>query len=278
MRIIRSIALALVVLMSLVPVKSAHAQDRSPRGWVGVAITTGIGQTNAAGAMVFNDYPVVESVDPGSPAQRAGIQAGDILISLNTQDLRRNPVPGISLLQPGQRILFRYKRNDETRTVTLIVAERPFGTSGHFALSIIGPAPTPGTRARSERTARDRATEVVVRERTADGMLPAVTLAPLILGPGAPSIVVAGAELTQLNDGLREALNVKGSGVFVVNVAIGTPAGESGLMSGDVIVRAEKLTLQNPGELVRLMRGAQENTLLLQVLRKRKPHTVTLRW
>ena len=53
--------------------------------------------------MVFSDYPVIESIDPGSPAEKAGLQAGDILMSINSQDFRKEPIPMNSLLVPGRR-------------------------------------------------------------------------------------------------------------------------------------------------------------------------------
>jgi hypothetical protein len=195
-----------------------------------------------------------------------------MIISLNAQDLRKSPIPMQSMLVPGQRIVFRYKRDDRTRKSTIVVAERPYGTAGHVVLDLIGPAPRRVLRGTPE------AQTEVIRQRVSDrGLMPAVTV-PMIFGNGTPSIGVAGAELTQLNDGLREVLNVKGEGVFVINVALGTPAGESGLRSGDVIIRAEKEFLRNPGQLIRLMHSANNNALLLHVMRKQKPHTVTLRW
>jgi serine protease Do len=267
MRFIRWIAASLVVIASLTPVKS-RAQGRPSSGWVGVVITTGIGTSNAAGTMVFNDYPVIESIDPGSPAERAGLQSGDIIISLNSQDLKRNPIPMQALLVPGQKILFRFMRNDETRMVTLTVADRPVGTSGHTRVSIIGPAPDAATA----RARRD------VEISRAGSLLPAITLAPIIRGPGSPSLLIAGAELTQLNDGLREVLKISGQGVFVVNVALGTPAGAAGLKSGDVIIRVNREALESPGELVRMMNFAPKPRLMLEVLRNRKQHSLTLAW
>lgn len=279
MRFTRLFGAGLVVLMSLTPVKG-RGQAQPVRGWVGVVITTGIGQANAAGAMVFSDYPVIESIDPGSPAERAGLQAGDMIMSLNSQDLRKNPIPMSSMLQPGQKIVFRYMRNDVTKASTINVVERPVGTSGHFALSVIGPAASgqrPTGRLQREAAVRARTEVVLRRERAPGGVMPTVTV-PIIFGQGTPSIAVAGAELTQLNDGLRDVLQIRGEGVFVINVAMGTPAGAAGLKSGDVIVRADREMVQNPGELLRVMQAATENSLMLQVLRKRKTHSVTLRW
>jgi S1-C subfamily serine protease len=275
MQYLRWIAAGLVVVMSLTPSKG-RAQAKTS-GWVGVVITTGIGQSNSSGALVFNDYPVIESIDPGSPAEKFGLLAGDILIAINSQDLRANPIPNMGMLIPGAKVNFRYVRDNVTRTTTITVAERPAGTSGHTRYSVIGPAPERIERVevRGERPTR---TPITLRERAAAGApFPAVTV-PLVFGAGSPSIAVAGAELTQLNDGLREILKFTGDGVFVINVAVGTPAGSAGLKSGDVIIRAERETVRNPGELIRIMRNVNENALMLHVLRNQKPRTITLRW
>jgi serine protease Do len=266
----RFFAIALVTVLTCLPAP-ARAQAPEPKGWVGVLITTGLGERNPSGSLVFSDYPVVESIDPGSPAEKAGLQAGDVLISINSQDFRKNPIPMSSLLVPGQKILFRYRRNDVERSSTLLVAERPAGTSRTVQLSIIGPAPSGPRRAQAEEGMNRR---VLTRMP----LPPMVSIAPLAFGTGTPSIGIAGAELTRLNDGLRDVLKVKGDGLFVINVAVGTPAGEAGLKSGDVIVRADRQLVQNPGQLIRLMTEAADNALVLQILRKQKLQRITLRW
>jgi serine protease Do len=269
MRHTRSYALALAALLALAP-QMAQAQGDSPKGWVGLLITTGIGQSDSSGRMVFHDYPVIESIDPGSPAEKAGLQAGDILISINRQDFRRNPIPMNSLLVPGQKIVFRYRRDNVAKTSSLVVAERPAGTSRRVELQIIGPDPST-RRAETEETMNRRATARM-------SLPPMVSISPIAFGTGVPSIAIAGAELTRLNDGLRDVLKVKGNGLFVINVVLGTPAEAAGLKSGDVIVRAAQELISNPGQLIRLMESAENNSLVLQVLRKQRAQTLTLRW
>ena len=100
----------------------------------------------------------------------------------------------------------------------------------------------------------------------------------MVFGTGTPSIGIAGAEMTQLNEGLRDFANLKGDGIFVINVTLGSPAGESGLRPGDLIVRVNKELVQNPGQLMTLMMKAEDNALLLQILRKQKEQNLTLRW
>jgi S1-C subfamily serine protease len=91
-------------------------------------------------------------------------------------------------------------------------------------------------------------------------------------------LVVAGAELTELNPGLGALAGVDRPGVFVINVALGTPAKESGLIAGDVIVKAGLLTVEDPGDLIRAFRESNGSTLRLEIIRKKKAQTVTLRW
>ena len=276
MKFIRSGIVAVAAALTFAPLALSAQKEppkEMPKGWVGLLITTGIGQTDAAGKMVFNDYPVIESIDPGSPAEKAGLRAGDILISINSQDFKRNPIPMTSLLQPGKRVVFRYRRDDVPKVSRLVVAECPSGKCGRVTYSLIGPD--------MSRIQRGQ-TEVMLRRAASGGRPPLpirVAVPPFdVFGTGTPSIAIAGAEMTQLNEGLRELVNVKGDGIFVVNVTVPSIAGDAGLRSGDVIVRVEKQLVQNPGQLIRFMLEAPDNSLLLQVLRKQKEQNLTLRW
>lgn len=272
MRFIRPYVIGFAAFLATAPVARAQneAPKETPKGWLGVLITTGIGQSNGSGALVFNDYPVIESIDPGSPAEKAGLQAGDILLSINKQDFRKNPIPLNSLLVPGQKVVFRYRRDNVAKMSTLTVALRPAGTSARIQLSIIGPDPAMSRRAQVESMQRRVVTRLPLS--------PAVTIAPMVFGTGTPSIGIAGAEMTQLNDGLRDFANLKGDGIFVINVTLGSPAGDSGLRPGDLIVRANKELVQNPGQLMTMMMRADDNSILLQILRKQKEQNLTLRW
>jgi len=279
MRNTRSIALG-AVLVSLIPV-AAGAQREALKGWVGVAYTTS-GETDRGGRLVFEDYPVIESVEPSSPAQRAGLAAGDTILAMNSQDLRRSPLPMASMIQPGRKIVFRFKRNDSVREVTLIVAARPSGMPDLVVLTLVEkdareaaargePLTAVASRAPAPPSRSDR-----IRSRIPGP--PGVTIAPLVFGFGPRTLGVAGAELTELNPDLGSAIGIKSRGIFVVNVALGTPAKESGLRSGDVIVRADTSAVGDPGALIRVMRAASDNSVALRIVRNKKTQTISLRW
>jgi serine protease Do len=69
---------------------------------------------------------VVEAVEPGSPADKAGLQPGDVISNVNGQIVHT----GADLVNPiaqtpiGQSVQVRYYRNKQAKEVTLTVADR----------------------------------------------------------------------------------------------------------------------------------------------------------
>lgn len=99
------------------------------RGYLGVALTdltpelrTHFGVPDEAGVMVAK-------VEPGSPAEKAGIKVGDILTRLDGHDIKSAwAVTGKARgLEDGQQVSFEVWRNGkaQTITVTAILKERP---------------------------------------------------------------------------------------------------------------------------------------------------------
>jgi len=63
-----------------------------------------------------------------------------------------------------------------------------------------------------------------------------------------------------------------------VNVEDASPAKESGLRGGDVIVKADSLRVSSPDVLLRAMQGASGRSVQLEIVRKGKTEKRTLRW
>ncbi|MCC6652076.1 MAG: M20/M25/M40 family metallo-hydrolase [Candidatus Eisenbacteria bacterium] len=68
----------------------------------------------------------VTAVTPGSPADKAGLKEGDVLVKLNGEPIAdlRGYSAMLRALQPGQSVRIRFRRGDAEQDVRLMVAER----------------------------------------------------------------------------------------------------------------------------------------------------------
>ena len=89
---------------------------------------------------------------------------------------------------------------------------------------------------------------------------------------------VGGAKLETISEGLGRALGTK-AGVLVLRTLPGTPAYESGLRDGDVILSVAGKQVSNVGELRgALMDGDRDSGVKFAILREHKQREVVLRW
>jgi serine protease Do len=84
------------------------------------AIAKAVGLPGPEGALVGD-------VSPNSPAQKAGIQSGDVILSMNgTQIAESNQLRmNVSMMNPGQTVNLKVFRNGQTSNITAQVAELP---------------------------------------------------------------------------------------------------------------------------------------------------------
>jgi S1-C subfamily serine protease len=260
----------------------AHAQRTKaivapPTGWFGVRISDQA-MVDEGGNAFFDRYPVVTGVDPSSPAAKAGVQPGDVLLSFNSHDMRGGSVELSKWLRVGAPFVLRIRRNDAVRVVRGTLGRRPEGWEPNVIVQLTVPEML------------DQQGRAIAREPMQNGMIHAGTrmpvpeplpaLLPPALGYGGRTYPFAGAEFTALNPDLCDALGVKPEGVFVTSVIEGSPARAAGLRGGDVVVKADSIKIENPIDLVRAIRSADETdrTVDLQIIRKRKSQSLTLRW
>jgi S1-C subfamily serine protease len=250
-----------------------------PTGWIGVRISDQA-MLDERGNAFFDSYPVVTSVDSGSPAAKAGVLPGDVLLTFNSHDMRGGTMELRRWLNVGAPFVLKIRRNDATRIIQGTLARRPDDWEERMIVELSMPKVMEQQRGSAGRAPMQRAT--VIRSRMpAPEPLPQVLLPAL--GYGGGIYPFAGAEFTALNADLSEALGMKPEGVFVTNVTEGSAARTAGLRGGDVIIKADTIKVDNPIDLVRAirnadMRSATNHAIDLQVIRKHKPLTLTLRW
>lgn len=274
-----------------------------PDGWIGIhySAEAKIDETGEGLRISYNSYPVIEAIEPGSPAERAGLQVGDTLIAFNGYDFVRRGVPMLRLLRPGEKLTIRLHRN-RLRTVRVTVGSRPPGAFG-FRMTPVPPSARVYVREprssgsttemdRSVTALREASTALApeaarLAEEVARTTVRALerevvmnpSVAPLIaFGTPSGSMLIAGAEMVPVKPGLAEVLGVR-QGVLLVNVPAGTPAERSGLRDGDVVVRAASTEIREPAALhMAMLHAGPAKTLSLDVVRKGKPQRLTLRW
>jgi C-terminal processing protease CtpA/Prc len=227
------------------------------------------------GNAFFDSYPVVTSVERGSPASKAGIVPGDVLLSFNSHDMRGGSLQLSKWLREGAPFVLELRRNDAVRRVRGILGKRPLNWEKTMVVELSMPE---RIEMRTMSPAREPTSSAeMTRVRTA-APPPSSVLLPA-LGYGGGLYPFAGAQFTALNDDLSELLGVKPEGVFVTNVAEDSPARISGLRGGDIILKADSIKVETPSDLVRaISAGRYDRTVTLQIVRKHKPETLTLRW
>ena len=274
--------LALALIASLSAPVAIQAQRtpgvavQPPTGWFGVRISDQA-LLDERGNAFFDSYPVVTSVEQDSPAAKAGVVPGDVLLSFNSHDMRGGSIQLSNWLRAGSPFVLRIRRSDKTRIVRGVLGKRPDNWEQRMVVELTTPEQIEMRSMSPAREPMSSATRVNVHTRMpAPEPLPSV-LVPA-LGYGGGVYPFAGAEFTALNEDLSEVLGVKAEGVLVTNVMDGSPARTSGLRGGDVVLTADSIKLETPIDLVRAIRSSDDHTIRLQIIRKKKPETLTLRW
>jgi hypothetical protein len=98
-----------------------------PKGWIGInAEGPHLREIRGDSAFIrYLRYPEVVSVDPDSPAQRAGITRGDVLVAYNGSDVRQREINLMQLLRPSRRITVTVRRDGDERIYPVIVSSAP---------------------------------------------------------------------------------------------------------------------------------------------------------
>ena len=247
----------------------------APKGWIGITFVGAPVEEVRDGEFYvrFLDYPEVESVEPASPAERAGILHGDLLLAFNGQDVTTRAISVTRLFRPDHKVVVRLERNGRPHDYSLIAVRAPQSYAarmGDFAAPQAAPAvPDAPEPARAPRV-----------------VLYAKPEAPAVVPPAPGSYLsfnfdggVAGAELSTINVDLARNLGLGvDHGVIVLRAPEGTPAARSGLRAGDIIVQAAGQDVASVRDFRRVLeRHSGDATVDVQVVRDKHKRTIKFR-
>lgn len=245
-----------------------------PNGWIGLNIEGPHVPRVRYGSFYLRyfEHPEIVSVEPNSPAERAGIMGGDTLIGYDGEDVRDRDINLTRLLRPAKKLQVVVQRDGAAKVFSVFVARAPEQLQRRRidfrALSL-------GNATESALLHRVRVQTLMSApfgERPApDG---STVMGQPFAGANAP---IAGASLAHINSDLGRAFDVT-KGVLVIDVAPGSPARSSGIRSGDVIVRAagqEVASRTEPERSLKINRSREDSTSMSYATSGRK---VILRW
>ena len=261
-------------------IEMSCAGDRQADGYIGVQFSelqTVMGE-DAPQAPPLREYPKIDSVYSGSPASKAGVRRGDIVLLIGGTDARR-PVQLDKLLRPLTKLPVRVQRDGAHKDLTIVVEKRPtdFNSDCANVDQVIGPEfDRPMVFMRSRAAMAPDAVPAFPRSPMPP-MPPMPPFAGFSYGFSTTNSAIAGATLMPLTDDWRATLGVD-NGVLVTKVLPRTPAKDSGLHDGDVIISADGQTVASVRTLSRIVSNAKANAVRLQVIRAGKPQMIVLRW
>ena len=95
----------------------------------GKPVQTGYLGVNMSPTTTGQDGALVQEVTAGSPADRAGLRAGDVVVAIDGQAVENNGELGarIRAHKPGDKIALKVLRNGNETTVSATLAQRPAG-------------------------------------------------------------------------------------------------------------------------------------------------------
>jgi len=254
----------------------------APRGWIGI-VTDGVpGQEEFRPDGVYQTYfahPTIVTVDGQSPAQRAGIMPGDVLIAYNGLDIVGRPFNLTQLLVPDKKLGVTVRRDGATKDFAVTVAKATERVAVRRKEFNQEPGMLPPEFEREQ-------VEAALERAQPGGR---VGTARIIAGPELPIGFgtrmffiapngVLGASVLTVGPALAKVLKLE-TGVLVTDVPEETPAWKSGLREGDVIVNVAGQPVASLNQLRGLVAvHANERAVPLRIIRDKKPQDVTVKW
>jgi serine protease Do len=217
------------------------------RGYLGVSIQPVEEDLAASLGLPKNRGEIVQLVSPGEAADKAGMEPGDIVLTINGKNVTPDQTLSflVANIQPGTRIPVEVLRNGDRRTLNVTVGRRP-----------------------SEEQLR-QAQMFSQDENEEQPSNPETEMSDVISGK-------LGLGVVEITSEIARQLNLPGEtkGLAIAAVDPNSDAAAKGLARRDVILTANYKPVANAAALEAIVReaeAAKRNAVLLQVQRRGGP-------
>lgn len=224
-------------------------------------------------------------VDHDGPAGKAGLREHDVVLQLNGQVIEGEDQLRRMLRETpaGRTVTLIISRDGQQMAVTTQLANRqeverqaweqrwrvPVPSEEGTSSGASVPAPSVGSGSGSGGGSSARGQSFFSPGAAARG-------GHNLIGALSLGSAYTGAMVETLGPQLAEFFGTGGVGVLVHSVDANSPAANAGLRAGDVVVRANALTLTSSGEWMKVIRENRGKPVQVIVLRDKKEQTLTL--
>ncbi|WP_024869593.1 Do family serine endopeptidase [Pseudoxanthomonas suwonensis] len=143
------VSFAIPIDLAMSAVEQIKKTGKVSRGMLGVTIER-IDSAKAK-ALGLNKGALVNRIEPGSAAEKAGIEIGDVVVSINGQEVATSAdlPPLVGMLPPGTKARVGIIRDGKSRTLDVVLGELPIDGQQASASRDDGQgsAPAPASRA-----------------------------------------------------------------------------------------------------------------------------------
>lgn len=254
-----------------------------PRAVLGITVDTRSRDSDRFGAYVAG-------VTPSGPADHAGLQAGDIIVSLGGTSLASGATrravgadesrPYVRLIERmasvdvGKPIQVEYRRGDATRSISVTPESGDQLMALGFPQGLTwGDSSTDGEYAPFFSTEPGRGFIHLPRPdgHPSDRFIPPALTIRTVPGLAAFSSALGNTELAPMNEKLGRYFGT-GRGVLIIDTESDNPLG---LEAGDVVRAIDGRAIRNPGELGRVIRSyTSGDRITIDITRDRKDQTL----
>lgn len=293
--ILFAIAVAIVV-PGVADAQVVYTKKTGPSGYLGLSFRE---EVIAEGGVKTTETIRVGQVSKDSPAEKAGVKAGDEILRINGLIATNGKFAAIArTLAEGDTVKLRIKREGKESDVTIVAAARPAGYGFTREITI---APDSirrrmmkyldsarvhldSLRLPNIYVHRDRDSAFTFRIAPHGAMHDSLIFRRDIgeVGPGAifhsmelGARAIGGAEFSEMNDGLAQYFNGK-RGLLTLRVTPETPADRAGLQPGDVVLKAKDRAIEKISDL-RSIIAANPEGVKLEISRKGQVRTLELK-